>query len=106
MMRACRHPGCGELVRSGRCPAHTQEVEQRRGSSAARGYGHRWRLARAAYLRQHPLCVACQAQGKTAAATEVDHVLPHRGDARLMWSQHNWQPLCQSCHSRKTAMGL
>lgn len=37
------------------------------------------------------------------AATEVDHIIPHRGDQQLFWDTNNWQGLCKPCHSRKTA---
>lgn len=36
-------------------------------------------------------------------ATEVDHIKPHRGDMVLFWDESNWQGLCRSHHSRKTA---
>jgi 5-methylcytosine-specific restriction protein A len=36
-------------------------------------------------------------------ATDVDHIIPHRGNQKLMWDQSNWQALCHACHSRKTA---
>ncbi|MCG8990866.1 HNH endonuclease [Laribacter hongkongensis] len=41
----------------------------------------------------------CLAEGRTVAATVVDHITPHRGDQRLFWDSSNWQPLCASCHS-------
>ncbi|WP_144469068.1 HNH endonuclease signature motif containing protein, partial [Bacillus pumilus] len=28
---------------------------------------------------------------------------PHKGDKKLFWDSSNWQPLCASCHNRKTA---
>jgi 5-methylcytosine-specific restriction endonuclease McrA len=34
----------------------------------------------------------------TAAASVVDHKIPHRGDQVLFWSEDNWQPLCKRCH--------
>ena len=40
---------------------------------------------------------------KVTAATDVDHVKPHKGDAELFWDEANWQALCHACHSRKTA---
>ena len=68
-------------------------------TAAQRGYGYRWQRAREAYLREHPLCVMCQAEGRVTAATVVDHVVPHRGDERLFWDRGNWQGLCARCHS-------
>lgn len=44
-------------------------VERERGSAASRGYGARWRIARAAYLAQHPYCVGCKGQGLLIEAT-------------------------------------
>ena len=75
----------------------------RRASAYARGYGPRWAKARAVFLARHPLCRTCDAQGRVTAATDVDHVTPHRGDQTLFWDESNWQPLCKACHSRKTA---
>jgi len=68
-------------------------------SSAARGYGHKWRVEREKYLRLHPLCVMCKAQDVVTEATVVDHRVPHRGDQRLFWDRSNWQSLCSTHHS-------
>lgn len=67
-------------------------------NSAQRGYGGKWRKAREAYLKKHPLCVYCKRQGHTTVATVVDHIKPHRGDSKLFWDRTNWQPLCKQCH--------
>lgn len=72
-------------------------------SSAARLYGYQWQVARREYLREHPLCVMCKARGEVTAATVVDHVIPHRGDAGLFWNRTNWQPLCKTCHDGEKA---
>ena len=77
-----------------------------RGGADARGYNAKWRKARLAYLRLHPLCVSCLAEGRLEPATVVDHIIPHRGDQRLFWDMSNWQPLCRGCHDRKTGRGL
>jgi len=53
---------------------------------------------RAAYLSRHPICARC-----IEPATVLDHVVPHRGNSFLFWSQHNWQGLCVHCHGVKTA---
>ena len=62
----------------------------------------KWQRVSKAYLRKHQLCVKCMAEGKYVTATVVDHIVPHRGDHYLMWSDTNWQALCKSCHDRKT----
>jgi 5-methylcytosine-specific restriction enzyme A len=70
------------------------------GSSTVRGYGWRWQKLRDQVLREEPLCRACLGHGRTAAATDVDHVVPKaRGgtDARS-----NLQGLCSPCHKAKT----
>ena len=36
-------------------------------------------------LRRHPLCVECMKQGRYVKATDVDHIIPHRGDKILFW---------------------
>lgn len=80
-----------------------KESDDRRGSSAQRGYGARWQKARAGWLRKHPLCVECLASGLTVEASVIDHRVPHRGDMKIFWDNNNWQSLCASCHGRKTA---
>lgn len=122
--RPCTHPSCGALVRdgSGRCPKHQRAAavaqDERRGSSAQRGYGYKWQQAREQYLAANPLCVRHQQRGDVVAATVVDHITPHRlkeaidsGDAdrisaaqSLFWNRKNWQPLCKQCHDIKTAV--
>lgn len=78
-----------------------------------RVYGSRWAKARVTFLRDNPLCVMCQQQGRIEAATVVDHIEPHRlkealmsgntvqiGKAqKLFWDRKNWQSLCTSHHS-------
>lgn len=66
-------------------------------------YGRTWRKARDAFIAENPLCVECLAVGKTRGATDVDHIVPHRGSWALFWDQTNWQSLCKPHHSAKTA---
>lgn len=82
-----------------RAPRHST-----RESAEARGYNYRWHKVRSQFLLHHPLCVHCKAEGRTTAANEVDHIKPHKGDYHLFWDSGNWQALCKSCHSRKTAL--
>ncbi|GFM73594.1 HNH endonuclease [Pseudomonas cichorii] len=67
-------------------------------TSSQRGYGYKWQKARERYLLDHPICVYCERQGLTSAASVVDHKIPHRGDQDLFWNQGNWQSLCKTCH--------
>jgi 5-methylcytosine-specific restriction enzyme A len=78
-------------------------LDRQRPSAARRGYGPRWRRARAAYLARHPLCVPCAAAGRLVQATVVDHIVPHSGDPVLFWDEANWQGSCKPCHDAKTA---
>jgi 5-methylcytosine-specific restriction protein A len=80
-----------------------RELDRQRPSAARRGYGSRWRRARADYLARHLLCVSCREAGRLVSATTVDHVVPHRGDQKLFWAEGNWQGLCKPCHDAKTA---
>ncbi len=57
--------------------------------------------ARAKWLRTHPLCCMCQAEGHVTIADEVDHITP-------LWSggadnDSNYQSLCKAHHAAKTA---
>lgn len=88
---------CGKAVERGYCPACQPARE------AGVHYGRKWGKARLAFLADHPFCVECERHSETTVATEVDHIRPHRGSARLFWDQRNWQALCRTCHNRKTA---
>ena len=106
--RPCRYPGCPNLCEKGvYCLQHMEFSSDRmRGGADARGYNAEWRRARKAFLQKHPLCAECGKAGKLTPATVVDHIIPHRGDKRLFWDEHNWQALCKSCHDQKTGHEL
>ena len=82
----------------------TPRAVRHRASAWRRGYDNRWRKIRAAQLAMEPLCRMCLAEGKYTPATDVDHIIPHRGNPRLMYDVDNLQSLCHSCHSRKTVL--
>lgn len=71
-----------------------------RGSSARRGYGHDWRKARGAILKDNPLCRACFGRGYITPATQVDHIVPKAKGGTD--ERSNLQPLCARCHADKT----
>lgn len=104
----CAERGCSGLAEAGKkyCAKHAylepEKTEAPRKSAYARGYNKRWQRARQTYLANHPLCVECMKQGKYVMATDVDHIIPHRGNQNIFWDTENWQSLCHSCHSKKT----
>lgn len=124
-MRPCRYDGCTKLCKTGvYCEEHSKLMatrwgnrgeefdkkrerlyDKQRGTRTQRGYDGRWQKARKTFLEHHPLCAECQRRGVLTPATVVDHIIPHRGDKTLFWDTTNWQPLCKSCHDRKTARG-
>ncbi|MEO7860970.1 MAG: HNH endonuclease signature motif containing protein [Nitrospirales bacterium] len=68
--------------------------DDRRGSSAARGYGYAWQVQRKQYLGAHPYCACGQ------RATVVDHIIRRtRGGADHV---SNYAAMCARCHNRKT----
>jgi len=61
----------------------------------------RWRSIRDRVIATQPLCLHCEAKGLTVIATQVDHIIPIV-DGGNPTSMDNLQPLCATCHSRKT----
>ncbi len=103
--KPCKQPGCPNLTTVSYCDDHKKEerhYDRQRGTAAQRGYDSKWQKARKGFLSKHPLCIKCQEQSKVTPAEVVDHIIPHKGDKKLFWDRSNWQPLCNSCHSKKT----
>jgi 5-methylcytosine-specific restriction enzyme A len=106
-LRVCGHPGCPQLTKETRCPAHQAQVraDQRQHYSGIPGvnYGRRWRHARRRFLAEHPWCPDCEREGWLEPAVEVDHHVPHEGNYERFWDESNWRALCKRHHSAKTA---
>lgn len=124
LLTICSYPGCHSPVPRGEryCECHkdagekrdaeakaraAKKREQRRvqqaGNSNDRGYTYRWKKLRDRFIAQHPYCEECFKQGKIVMATDIDHIVPHKGDRSLLYDERNLQALCHKCHSRKTA---
>jgi len=110
LKKFCPHRGCTTLVESGRCDTHAIDKQAaRKQYDDNRPEWHdmynstRWRKARIRYLREHPLCVECEKQGRLVPAKVVDHVTDHKGDYDLFWDVGNWQGMCIKHHNSKTA---
>ena len=123
--RPCLQPGCNELATGGRCSQH-QKLQPERSDEAKqwhRLYDRRWVVARKAFLSElcecngtsvdcprcrgsglpNRFCNVCLGERQFVIATDVDHVIPHRGDVEKFWNRSNWVALCHRHHSRKTA---
>ena len=114
--KPCLRPLCAAYAVPGRayCASHLPavNVERRtftdanRENSHRRGYNGKWEKARRTFLAHRPQCAG---HGTLKGlcdqpATVVDHIVPHRGNQALFWDvENNWQPLCQTCHNRKSA---
>jgi 5-methylcytosine-specific restriction endonuclease McrA len=103
-MKAPRICSCGKVVAANvicLCQQRRKaEADKRRPTAAARGYDSKWQRESKAFLAlpQNRYC-AC---GCGRAADCVDHIIPHRGDQKLLWDRNNWQPLASSpCHSSR-----
>jgi 5-methylcytosine-specific restriction protein A len=110
-LRPCRHPGCCVLVSDGYCETHKpRDRDQRSEESKAWRWMYStdaWKLdLRPGQLLREPFCRECARQGKQVRATDVDHIVDHKGDWARFTDCSNLESLCHSCHSRKTAAEL
>lgn len=115
-MHECDHPGCSALTTHRYCEVHAlqhaeaarerqQQYMQRYDSQRPAYhslYNDKWQKYRRAYLAKHPFCVECRKAGIIEEATEVDHIIDHKGNLKLFWDKSNHQALCKPCHSKKT----
>ena len=83
---------------------HRDYGRARRGFDTELGFYNsaRWRAVRAAFLREHPVCVVCAARGRVVAAVVVDHVVPLK-DGGARFDTANFQAICIADHNAKTA---
>jgi len=110
-LRPCRHSGCSALVSDGYCEKHRPKRTNDRSEEAQ---GWRWMygtdlwkyILRPEQLLDEPLCRECAKRGVRTWATDVDHIVDHKGSWALFSDPGNLESLCHSCHSRKTAREL
>ena len=107
-MKPCSQYGCKQFVKTGQrfCNDHKSsrlKTSRKNMPEYRKWYSKKdWMRSRISFLKQNPLCVQCQKNGKVEPAWIVDHVIAHKGDKELFWNVDNWQALCKSCHDRKT----
>ena len=104
-LRPCRKPGCPALTRDGYCQDHKPKKAARRESAE-----WHWMYGlpvwvydlRPTQLLREPFCRECAQSGRRTRATDVDHIVDHKGNWQLFTDRNNLESLCHSCHSRKT----
>lgn len=111
--RPCARVGCPNLVMKGYCdgcaPKYSlaaRQLVRKAALLSTKWYNSaRWKATRDGYFREHPLCADIFKRHGVlpVRATDLDHIKPHREDWTLFWDRNNWQGLCHSCHSHKTA---
>lgn len=108
-LRPCAHAGCPAVTRDTWCPKHRPKSTGHRSPESVE-WSSWYRLPifakhlRPEQLLREPFCRECAKFGLRIPATDVDHIVPHRGDWSLFVDSDNLQSLCHSCHSRKTAL--
>lgn len=109
--RPCAFPGgCTQFATSGSsyCKEHSRRETHRQARAYHRAeWQHlyndpRWKARRADLLAREPYCRECLRENRLTLATDVDHLIPHRGDERLFFGGP-LQPLCHAHHAAKTA---
>jgi 5-methylcytosine-specific restriction enzyme A len=58
------------------------------------------------YLREHPLCVHCEAEGVVRLAEELHHIIKLRVRPDLKFEETNILGLCHEHHAALTTQGL
>jgi 5-methylcytosine-specific restriction protein A len=106
-LRYCAIPRCPTLVTRGRCEAHKLRERDRPNVDTRKWYRTpRWQALRQQKREEDPYCGDCAKEGRPYVLwTDLDHIVPHRGDETRFWDYANLQGLCASHHAAKTGKG-
>lgn len=105
-LKKCCEPGCNTLVRGvPRCPSCEAKKPKRvRNGPSDQFYATpAWRKLRNRFIKLHPLCVDCEAEGRITASYIVDHVIERKDDPNRELDWDNLAGLCLQCHNKKSA---
>ena len=64
----------------------------------------RWATLSRAIRTREPLCRVCSRDNRVTGARLVDHIRPDRLFDIDFYDQNNLQPMCNSCHAKKSQM--
>jgi len=94
---------CFQKATGGLCDAHAACTTKWSNDRSSLHRTHNWRLARADFLANHPLCGTradggrhkehsrCARSALLVRASVVDHIHAHSGDWDEFWDSRNWQ---------------
>ena len=95
----CRRP---KRLDCDRCKPSTHNYNTIDQSNYKLYNSRKWRKASKAFKVANPLCTKCLQMGITTPSYVTDHIHPIRKGGSI-WDENNWQPLCKTCNSKKTA---
>ena len=103
--RGCAYCMCSKRAVQGEqyCEEHLKLVTKQydsftRSPDHHRKYGRAWKRIRDRYVRSHPVCERCLAEGRITPVEEVHHIVPvSKGGLHV---DSNLMSLCQSCHTK------
>ena len=108
-LKPCSYPGCPNLTSTRYCPEHKKltdaQYDARLRDRGVRAFyiSKEWKRLRQNFLIEHPFCEECRKKGRLTKATVVDHIVPIRMGGSAL-DENNLQPLCASCHGRKSIL--
>ena len=88
----CSYPGCQALTNDRYCDEHKKQVTKEQNLKSSKLYTYQWRKTSKAFLKEHPLCVHCEKEGRLTPATEVDHIIPHGGTENFSGTERTGSP--------------
>lgn len=100
--RPCSISGCNNAaIKNGKCKEHAREYNYSLTNREFQWMYHTkdWKVLKTNQLRKQSWCNSCS----STRFLQVDHIIPHNGDAEKFFDQNNLQTLCRGCHSSKTA---
>jgi 5-methylcytosine-specific restriction protein A len=79
-----------------------REAQARRKVNNSKLYqSRRWRQFRLRYLKNNPLCVECEKEGRVVRANVLDHIKQVIKGGEF-YDVNNVQGLCTTCHNKKS----
>jgi len=114
--KICNEISCNTLIPMSEryCAAHKRDNIQRRNSHYDKNFRNKkhqifyssseWRkIRKIVMIKAGGLCASCMDMNIVTNADVVDHIVPITIDYTKRLEESNLQPLCHTCHNKKTA---